>query len=110
MTPVKKKVAKKSGAKKKAAKKDAAKRRSAKKIAAKKKSAKNSAAETPVVKKAAAKGAGVVAKTKKSAQKRPKANAEPVRHDAGDHTVDRAPLGAHVSIAGGSWFAAERCR
>lgn len=30
--------------------------------------------------------------------------------DAGDHTQDRAPLGAHVSVAGGSWFAAERCR
>jgi len=30
--------------------------------------------------------------------------------DAGDYTADRAPLGAHVSIAGGSWEAAARVR
>ena len=30
--------------------------------------------------------------------------------DAGDWTKDRAPLGAHVSIAGGSWEAAARAR
>lgn len=30
--------------------------------------------------------------------------------DAGDWTLDRAPLGAHVSIAGGTWEAAARAR
>ena len=30
--------------------------------------------------------------------------------DAGDHTKDAAPLGAHVSIAGGTWEAAARAR
>lgn len=44
------------------------------------------------------------------AKKSAKVGAEPIRMDAGDYTKDRAPLGAHVSVAGGSWFAAERCR
>ncbi|MEP6781804.1 MAG: deoxyribonuclease IV [Gemmatimonadaceae bacterium] len=44
------------------------------------------------------------------AKKSAKVGAEPIRMDAGDCTKDRAPLGAHVSVAGGSWFAAERCR
>jgi deoxyribonuclease-4 len=34
----------------------------------------------------------------------------PVTVDAGDWTADRAPLGAHVSIAGGTWEAAARAR
>lgn len=32
-----------------------------------------------------------------------------IKHDAGDHTKDTAPLGAHVSVAGGIWEAANRC-
>jgi len=35
--------------------------------------------------------------------------AEIVKHDAGDPTKDTAPLGAHVSVAGGIWEAANRC-
>ncbi len=34
--------------------------------------------------------------------------AAPLVVDAGDWTLDRAPLGAHVSIAGGTWEAAAR--
>ncbi|HYW31459.1 MAG TPA: deoxyribonuclease IV, partial [Gemmatimonas sp.] len=34
----------------------------------------------------------------------------PIVVDAGDPTRDRAPLGAHVSIAGGTWEAAARAR
>ncbi|MES2523819.1 MAG: deoxyribonuclease IV [Gemmatimonadota bacterium] len=34
----------------------------------------------------------------------------PIVVDAGDWTRDRAPLGAHVSIAGGTWEAAARAR
>ena len=34
---------------------------------------------------------------------------EIIKHDAGDHTKDTAPLGAHVSVAGGIWEAANRC-
>ncbi len=34
----------------------------------------------------------------------------PITVDAGDWTKDRAPLGAHVSIAGGTWEAAARAR
>ena len=37
------------------------------------------------------------------------APAAAIRHDAGDHTKDTAPLGAHVSVAGGVWEAANRC-
>lgn len=48
----------------------------------------------PAVKKSAKKGAAPV---------------EIIRHDAGDHTKDTAPLGAHVSVAGGIWEAANRC-
>ncbi len=36
--------------------------------------------------------------------------AAPVTVDAGDWTRDHAPLGAHVSIAGGTWEAAARAR
>jgi deoxyribonuclease-4 len=36
--------------------------------------------------------------------------AAPIVVDAGDWTLDRAPLGAHVSIAGGTWEAAARAR
>ncbi|MCA0377495.1 MAG: deoxyribonuclease IV [Gemmatimonadetes bacterium] len=34
----------------------------------------------------------------------------PIEVDAGDWTADRGPLGAHVSVAGGSWEAAARAR
>ena len=34
----------------------------------------------------------------------------PIVIDAGDCTQDRAPLGAHISIAGGTWEAAARAR
>ena len=46
---------------------------------------------------------------KSAAPKAPPLDA-PVVHDAGDPTGDRAPLGAHVSIAGGTWEAAARAR
>jgi deoxyribonuclease IV len=36
--------------------------------------------------------------------------AAPIVVDAGDWTTDRAPLGAHVSIAGGTWESAARAR
>lgn len=36
--------------------------------------------------------------------------AAPIVVDAGDWTKDRAPLGAHVSIAGGTWESAARAR
>lgn len=36
--------------------------------------------------------------------------AAPIVVDAGDCTKDRAPLGAHVSIAGGTWESAARAR
>lgn len=36
--------------------------------------------------------------------------AAPILVDAGDASKDRAPLGAHVSIAGGTWEAAARAR
>ena len=39
-----------------------------------------------------------------------KAIVAPIRADAGDYTRDRGPLGAHLSIAGGTWEAAERAR
>lgn len=44
------------------------------------------------------------------AKKTAKTPPEPIVVDAGDYTLDRAPLGAHVSIAGGSWEAAARVR
>ena len=34
----------------------------------------------------------------------------PIVVDAGDPALDTAPLGAHVSIAGGTWEAAARSR
>jgi len=34
----------------------------------------------------------------------------PIIVDAGDHARDRGPLGAHVSVAGGSWESAARAR
>lgn len=36
--------------------------------------------------------------------------AAPIVVDAGDWTKDRAPLGAHVSVAGGTWESAARAR
>ncbi len=44
------------------------------------------------------------------AKKTAKTLPEGIVVDAGDCTLDRAPLGAHVSIAGGSWEAAARVR
>jgi len=42
-------------------------------------------------------------------KKKSAAPPEIVKHDAGDHTKDTAPLGAHVSAAGGIWETANRC-
>ncbi|MGV3708460.1 MAG: deoxyribonuclease IV [Gemmatimonas sp.] len=64
--------------------------------------------ETMTAKKAAAKPATTKAPAVKTSKKSA-AQAEIVRHDAGDHTKDTAPLGAHVSVAGGIWEAANRC-
>ena len=47
--------------------------------------------------------------TKKVTVKAPSISA-PITVDAGDWTRDSAPLGAHVSIAGGTWEAAARAR
>ncbi len=51
---------------------------------------------------------------KKSTRKPPSPKAPPIDApivvDAGDSTRDRGPLGAHVSIAGGTWEAAARAR
>lgn len=46
---------------------------------------------------------------KKAAPKAPAIDA-PISVDAGDFAADRAPLGTHVSIAGGSWESAARAR
>ncbi len=65
-------------------------------------------------KKTAAKPASDAAATKPSTRKlaSPKAPPidAPITVDAGDHTTDVAPLGAHVSIAGGTWEAVARAR
>ncbi len=51
---------------------------------------------------------------KPSTRKAPSPKAPPIDApivvNAGDHTKDTAPLGAHVSIAGGTWEAAARAR
>lgn len=51
---------------------------------------------------------------KPSSRKAPSPKAPPIDApivvNAGDHTKDTAPLGAHVSIAGGTWEAAARAR
>ncbi len=70
-----------------------------------KKSAAKSPAATPAAKKATAKKAAA----KKASPKAPPITA-PITVDAGDAAADRAPLGAHVSIAGGTWEAAARAR
>jgi deoxyribonuclease-4 len=55
-----------------------------------------------------------VAPKKPSARKAPSPPAPPIDTpivvDAGDWTADRGPLGAHVSIAGGTWEAGARAR
>jgi deoxyribonuclease-4 len=66
-----------------------------------KKSAKKAAAKKTAAKKAV---------TKKSASPKAPAIDAAIVVDAGDPTRDRAPLGAHVSIAGGTWEAAARAR
>jgi deoxyribonuclease-4 len=60
-------------------------------------------------KKVAASPAKKVSTRKPASPKAPSISA-PIVVDAGDHTRDRAPLGAHVSIAGGTWEAAARAR
>jgi deoxyribonuclease-4 len=57
----------------------------------------------------AAGSASPAPKVRTATRKTATSHAPPVKHDAGDHTLDRAPLGAHVSVAGGSWEAASRC-
>ncbi len=42
-------------------------------------------------------------------KRKPASSAEIIKHDSGDHTKDSSPLGAHVSVAGGIWEAANRC-
>ncbi len=66
---------------------------------------KNSVAEKATTKKATNKKSVT---TKSAAKKAPPVLDAPVVVDAGDWTRDRAPLGAHVSIAGGTWEAAAR--
>lgn len=62
----------------------------------------------------AKKTSATAAAKKASTRKPPSPKAPPIDApivvDAGDHTKDRAPLGAHVSIAGGTWEAAARAR
>ncbi|WP_396203494.1 deoxyribonuclease IV [Gemmatimonas sp.] len=48
--------------------------------------------------------------TRKAASPPAPSISAPITVDAGDWTVDVAPLGAHVSIAGGTWEAAARAR
>ncbi|MBC8087144.1 MAG: deoxyribonuclease IV [Phycisphaerae bacterium] len=67
------------------------------------KNAQATIAATTVSKPAVRKAAPAVRKSVKSAP------AALVKHDAGDHSLDTAPLGAHVSVAGGIWEAANRC-
>lgn len=52
----------------------------------------------------------MIPRTRKPAAPKAPAIDAPVVNDAGDPTCDRAPLGAHVSIAGGTWEAAARAR
>lgn len=68
----------------------------AKKTVAKKATTKNSPAKKPA--------------TKPATRNTPSVVVAPVVVDAGDWTQDRAPLGAHVSIAGGTWEAAARAK
>lgn len=48
--------------------------------------------------------------TRKPASPKAPSITAPITVDAGDWQQDRAPLGAHVSIAGGTWEAAARAR
>lgn len=48
--------------------------------------------------------------TRKAPAPKAPAISAPITVDAGDWTQDAAPLGAHVSIAGGTWEAAARAR
>ncbi|WP_353267632.1 deoxyribonuclease IV [Gemmatimonas sp.] len=50
------------------------------------------------------------ASTRKPASPKAPPLTAPITVDAGDWTTDGAPLGAHVSIAGGTWEAAARAR
>jgi deoxyribonuclease-4 len=61
-------------------------------------------------KKAAPKPAAKKPSTRKAPSPKAPPIDAPIVVDAGDHTKDRAPLGAHVSIAGGTWEAAARAR
>lgn len=73
-----------------------------------KKTAKKTAetSDAPVTKTLAAKKPS----TRKSASPPAPSLSAPITVDAGDWTADVAPLGAHVSIAGGTWEAAARAR
>lgn len=69
-------------------------------------------AKAPAAKTATVSGAPSATKTftrKPPSPKAPPIDA-PIVVDAGDHTRDRSPLGAHVSVAGGSWESAARAR
>lgn len=61
-------------------------------------------------KKAPAKTAAKKASTRKAPSPKAPPIDAPIVVNAGDHTKDTAPLGAHVSIAGGTWEAAARAR
>ena len=63
----------------------------------------------PAAKVAAAAPAKKVSTRKAPSPKAPPIDA-PIVVNAGDHTKDRSPLGAHVSIAGGTWESAARAR
>ncbi len=64
----------------------------------------------PAAKPAAKTVAKAAKSTRKSAAPKAPAITAPIVVDAGDATRDRAPLGAHVSIAGGTWESAARAR
>jgi deoxyribonuclease IV len=68
----------------------------------------------PAKKVASAASATAAPATKVSTRKAPSppapSIAAPIVVDAGDWTKDRAPLGAHVSVAGGTWESAARAR
>jgi deoxyribonuclease-4 len=61
-------------------------------------------------KKAAAAAPAKKVSTRKAPSPPAPSIAAPIVVDAGDWTTDRAPLGAHVSVAGGTWESAARAR
>jgi deoxyribonuclease-4 len=101
-------------AKKTTRKKAAPPKTASKKSAAKKSAPKKSTAKTSAAKKSAATNSTPTAPKKASQRKAPSPPAPaidaPIVVDAGNWRADRGPLGAHVSIAGGTWEAAARAR